>query len=80
MKTLEHNQFLKQIANHLPYSPDSANYSLYESFIEIAETNKETNPTELAFELSKQVTLNHIEDWDNDKSELEIYNEILQIG
>jgi len=82
MEKLSHSQFLSQISSFLPYSPDSANYALYESFIDILisdggdDTFAFRNTYNIAFEFSKQVTLKHIEQYDNDIDTLDIYLEI----
>ena len=79
MKKLNHSRFLSQISSFLPYSPDSANYSLYESFIDILLSDggdddfASQNTYTIAFKLSKQVTLKHIEQYDNDIDPLDIY-------
>jgi hypothetical protein len=79
MQTLTQTQFLQQIAKHLPYTPDSANYALYEGFTNLLisdggdDTFAHLNHHTVAFEFSKHVTLQHIEQYDNDTEILDIY-------
>lgn len=78
---LSHDQFLIEIANHLDYKPDSANFSLYQHFIDliVRDTMFDCNsPYWVAFELSKLITTELIEEYDNiyDGDYSPIYNEV----
>lgn len=83
-QSLNHNQFLHNISNKLNYKPDSANYSLYQHFIDTILSDggdddfANDNPYTIAFYLSELVTLKHIEQYDNTHNDdyTDIYLEI----
>ena len=64
---MEHDEFLAAIEPHLDYKPDSANYDIYKLL-----------PQAEAFELSKLVTLKHIELYDNGATPSELYQQLKQ--
>ena len=79
MPNTNHNTFITNIAKHLQYTPDSANWDLYQGFLDILiseggdDTFAHLNANTVAFEFSKHVTLKHIELYDNDTDILDIY-------
>lgn len=78
---LNETEFTQQITPHLTYSPDSANYALYLIFLDLLISGggdddfATENPNKIAFAFSKNVTLSHIEQYDNDQ-ELEVYHQL----
>lgn len=79
---MQHDTFITNIAKHLNYAPDSANYDLYKEFLFLIlcdggdDSFAHLNPDTVAFELSKFVTLKHIEDYDNHLDILDTYLDI----
>lgn len=86
MKTkLSHDEFLTLIAPFLGYKPDSANYALYEAFIDclLADGGDDdfakTDPYFMAFVFSSIVFPRHIEDYDNEVDNYKIYIDIKKL-
>lgn len=79
-----HDNFLTEIAKHLDYKPDSANYDVYNLIAEliIAEGGDDDFPAskynrfDIAFEFSKHITEYDIEDYDNDSDMTDVYDRI----
>lgn len=82
MKQLNEKLFLISIMKYLNYNPDSANYNLYEQFIDLLveeggdDSFAHLNHFNVAFEFSKFVTQYHIKQYDNDIDTLVIYLDI----
>ena len=83
-----HDAFLRRIAKHLTYIPESANFDFYLAFIDLISCDggdddfAEYSSAFVAFQFSKHVTLEHIERYDlsdeNTDSDmfLSVYHEI----
>lgn len=77
---MTNDEFLPAIAPFLYYPPDSANYEIYRLLhtILIEEGGDDEfahlPATEVAFEMSKHVTLRHIEYYDNEIDEIDLYH------
>jgi len=77
---MQQNPFLKKIAPHLPYKPDSANYAIFNLLIDHLlhdggdDRFANLDHYDAAFMLSKHVTLKHIEYYDNEIDSTDLYH------
>jgi len=76
---MNEERFIETITPHLDYSPDSANYDLYQIFLDLIVADggdddfAHLDEHEVALAFSKRVTLAHIEMYGNENSEVDIY-------